>query len=48
MRIRIRIMIRMRVRIGMRTKIKIRTYCLKTKRQVNIKLQAARLMWPGG
>ena len=48
MRIRIRIRIRMRIWIRRRTRIKIRTYCLKAKGHEDIKLQAARLIWPGG
>ena len=52
MRIRIRIRIRTRIRIRLKTTIRtwimIRTYCLKAKGQEDIKLQAARLIWPGG
>ena len=39
---------RIRIRIRTRTWIMIRTYCLKAKGHVDTKLQAARLIWPGG
>ena len=48
MRIKMRIWIRTKIRIRMRARIEIRTYCLKANGQVDIKLQAARLIWPGG
>ena len=52
MRIMIRIRIRTRIRIRWKTTIRtwimIRTYYLKAKGHVDTKLQAARLIWPGG
>ena len=44
----IRMRMRIRIRIRTRTWIMIRTYCLKAKGHVDTKLQAARLIWPGG
>ena len=45
---RITIWIRIRIRIRIRTRIEIRTHCLKANEQVDVKLQAARLIWPDG
>ncbi len=48
MRIRIRVRIRLRMRIRIKMKILIRTCGLKAKGPTDIKLQVARLIWPGG
>ena len=37
-----------RIRIRIRTSIRIRTFVSKANRQIDIKIKAARLIWPGG
>ena len=37
-----------RIRIRIRTSIRIRIFVSKAKRQIDIKIKAARLVWPGG
>ena len=37
-----------RISIRIRTPIRIRTFVSKANRQIDIKIKAARLIWPGG
>ena len=47
-RTRIRTRIKMTTKERKRTRTRIRIYGLKEKRQIDVKIKAARLIWPGG